>query len=125
MDKQRCSATVYDDEAVGRQCARNGKMKCGGKWYCSQHDPVAVQARDDARQADRDSERRWKKAQQAKERATAKFLADCESIVRRLAALWECKDLAEEHDAKLDALVGEAENVVVRHDIQHDKTMKA
>lgn len=45
-----CAERVYAEGAVfGGDCAREGKHREGGKWWCWQHCPSKVKARRDAR----------------------------------------------------------------------------
>lgn len=45
MMEYACSATVMSDRFYLSQCTRAGKVEREGKWYCRQHDPVAVAER--------------------------------------------------------------------------------
>lgn len=57
-DKPECSATVFGPRVHSWQCQRTGVIKRYGKWYCKQHDPEAVEARRQARDAEFDASRR-------------------------------------------------------------------
>ncbi len=48
--KHQCSEDMVRSTGVwGRyhQCVRNGKIERNGKWYCKQHDPVAIKKKRD------------------------------------------------------------------------------
>lgn len=46
-DKHQCCARVTNETGWhDHQCIRNGKVERDGKWYCGQHDPIAVEQRD-------------------------------------------------------------------------------
>jgi len=67
MAKERCSETVSDREIWHvHQCLRNGVVQREGKWYCKQHDPVAIKKRDAIRIAKYEKvweikEERWRR----------------------------------------------------------------
>ena len=44
-DRHECSATVFGPRVHSWQCVRSGVLQRKGKWYCRQHDPVAVETR--------------------------------------------------------------------------------
>jgi|ERR1051325_114764 hypothetical protein len=44
-DIQLCSATVFGERVHSWTCHRRGVVQRKGKWYCKQHDPVAVERR--------------------------------------------------------------------------------
>ncbi len=73
MVKERCSGTVSE---VGvwhsHQCSRKGVVLREGKWYCKQHDPVAVKKRVEEQRAKYDA--KWDKKQEGwrRDRATGK-----------------------------------------------------
>ena len=48
-----CSTNVYDRGCFGRshQCERAASVERAGKFFCKQHDPVAIKAKSDARTA--------------------------------------------------------------------------
>ncbi len=64
MAKERCSEQVRDGGMWPRhhQCLRNGVVLCDGKWYCKQHDPVAVEKRAEELRAKYDA--KWDKGQE-------------------------------------------------------------
>lgn len=49
----KCSERIHSGGYYQSTCSRNGKVERDGKWYCGQHDPVAVEERRAARS------RRW------------------------------------------------------------------
>ena len=53
---ERCCKRVYRDRR-SHPCSRNGYVERDGKWYCKQHDPEAVNAKDQARRRKWDWER--------------------------------------------------------------------
>ncbi len=56
-EKHQCEVRVMDDVSSRfHPCLRNGTVERGGKWYCFQHDPVALQERDETRRAKWDAE---------------------------------------------------------------------
>ena len=82
-----CSETGYDRFSWrGMQCARAGKVERDGKWYCKQHDPVAVAER----KAERD--RKWRAECDAKDAARAEakrqreLAAACVEAIKQIAA---------------------------------------
>lgn len=50
MTKHQCCQPVWDNFHKG-QCQRNGVIERDGKWYCKQHDPEAVKAKEEAKRA--------------------------------------------------------------------------
>ncbi|KKK56289.1 hypothetical protein LCGC14_3066000, partial [marine sediment metagenome] len=40
--KEQCSVSIYDPPISRHQCPRAGSVERDAKWYCWQHDPVAV-----------------------------------------------------------------------------------
>jgi uncharacterized Zn finger protein (UPF0148 family) len=56
-------------------CSNNAKYERDGKWYCGTHDPVAIKARDDARNEKWRIERAENKAQANEKDATEKLQA--------------------------------------------------
>lgn len=51
-EKPKCEKRIWRrDSFHSAACPNHGKVSRGGKWYCGMHDPVAVQARDDEREA--------------------------------------------------------------------------
>ena len=44
---QQCSHKSMFDGWHYRQCRRKGTAQREGQWYCFQHDPVAIKAKDD------------------------------------------------------------------------------
>ena len=55
-EKHTCREEVFRDYRF-RVCGKTAKYERDGKWYCSTHDPVAKQARDDKFSAKIDAER--------------------------------------------------------------------
>lgn len=61
---QRCCKRLYG--YIDRHCTRTGVVKREGKWYCKQHDPVAVSARIKKRDA------KWQAAWDARDTRQAR-----------------------------------------------------
>lgn len=81
--KNHCCGQVRSSDGWHTyRCSREGVIEREGKFYCRQHDPVAVKARHDARDAKWEAE--W--AAQTAARAAAKAAAERQA---RLAALAE------------------------------------
>lgn len=57
LTKPTCSATVFGERVHSWGCTRAGVIDRDGKWFCRQHDPEAVKARQTARSA------KWKAEQ--------------------------------------------------------------
>jgi uncharacterized Zn finger protein (UPF0148 family) len=56
-EKHQCSKRVYRGGYMGSTpCTRYGVVERNGKWYCRQHDPVAVAEHNAERQAKWDHE---------------------------------------------------------------------
>lgn len=84
-----CRASVW--HLYGHhQCHRRGviERKIDGKPYlfCRQHDPVAVQAKSDARQAKWDADAREREARYAREEQEGVALEACREACERIAA---------------------------------------
>lgn len=47
--KQHCCVTVYGERVTRWACQRYATVERKGKWYCTQHDPEKVKARNAAR----------------------------------------------------------------------------
>ena len=57
--KHPCAGRVHEEFGVGfRDCSRSGKYREGGKWWCAQHYPSKVKARNDARQKEWDDQQK-------------------------------------------------------------------
>jgi predicted NBD/HSP70 family sugar kinase len=84
-DSPRCSKRVWSGSWDKLPCSRRGVIERDGKWYCKQHDPVAVKERNDKNYAAMKSEweERDKRANRtlACERACA-GIADPEKAIR-------------------------------------------
>ncbi len=61
MAKERCSKQILLGtwSRHKHQCSYTGVVRRKGKWYCKQHDPVAVEKRAEERQAKYDA--KWDK----------------------------------------------------------------
>lgn len=72
---RRCCTRVYDGTFSGHMCQKAPKVERSGKWYCHVHDPIAVQEKNEIRQA------RWRAESEASnkryrlERAASEMLA--------------------------------------------------
>lgn len=53
---QPCASYVFGDRVQSWRCTRRGVVERNGKWWCSQHDPDAVKARQGAADAKRKAE---------------------------------------------------------------------
>lgn len=85
MSEQCCNRV--SDGWHSRQCTRSAKVERDGKWYCGQHDPVAIEAKDKARREKRDRE--WeeeRKARKEKERLEKQRDAAL-ALVKRIAEI--------------------------------------
>ena len=77
MSDVRCSKRVFSGRGVlGHPCSRKGVVERDGKMWCRQHDPVAEQAKRDAKHA------QWKAEREAKDARKA----DAERLAARLGA---------------------------------------
>lgn len=63
--ERSCAATVHGERLQSWGCQRKGVIERNHKWYCRQHDPDAVKARDDARR------QRWDDEQRTRDRTYA------------------------------------------------------
>lgn len=81
----RCDGRVHSGWRV-HQCARNGVVEHDGKFYCRQHDPVAVRQRDDARRAAWAAERNVEEAQRKEAARIAALRVDAAAALRKIAA---------------------------------------
>ena len=79
----KCSRRIYNGRGFSSACTRNGRVEREGKWYCGQHDPVAVAQRREALLEEWERQRR-SEAQRAAEVAEQKRRAD--AYPRLLAA---------------------------------------
>ncbi len=79
MAKERCSGRVRNKGTWPsfHHCSRYGIVQLEGKWYCNQHDPVAVKKRDDERDAKYEKE--WDKKEEHRRRDAAMKQA-CDGI---------------------------------------------
>lgn len=78
-DFSRCAASVPGEGGWWPgQCSRKPNHGPEGAW-CKQHDPIAVEAKRKARQADWDAE--W-----LKKKRTREFQSDCIAAIRSIAA---------------------------------------
>jgi hypothetical protein len=68
------------------QCARNGVVERDGKFYCKQHDPVAVRQRDADRSAAWDAQWAAKEAQRKEAARIAALQIDAVAALREIAA---------------------------------------
>lgn len=77
-DKYRCSETCHDANASFgeryRQCKRAGVVERDGKLYCRQHDPDAIEAKQEERRQRAREHNRLRRI----ERAAPALLAACE-----------------------------------------------
>lgn len=73
QNQNKCCAEVNRDGWHIGQCARSGVVFRDGKWYCKQHDPVAVKEKSDKRWEEfkkkSDQEREKRKRREACENA--------------------------------------------------------
>lgn len=53
--KQQCCVEVWG-EWRSHQCSRAGKIERDGKFYCGQHDPVAIKEKDEEKRRQREAE---------------------------------------------------------------------
>ena len=76
-EKHDCCASVSPGTYSFRhsKCSKTAKYERDGKWYCGTHDPVAIKARDDARNEKWRIERAENKAQANEKDATEKLQA--------------------------------------------------
>lgn len=67
-----CCTDVHNYFGVGfHPCGRRASVERNGKWYCGQHDPIAVQARMDKRHAEYDIKNKAEQKLYAKQKARA------------------------------------------------------
>ena len=71
MAKERCNEQIRDGGMWPRyhQCLRSGVVLRDGKWYCKQHNPVAVKKRAEELRAKYDA--KWDKEQEGWRRTKA------------------------------------------------------
>ncbi len=81
----RCDTRIYS-EFRSHPCTRNGAVERDGKFYCRQHDPVAVRQRDDARRAAWAAERNVEEAQRKEAARIAALQVDAVAALREIAA---------------------------------------
>lgn len=81
----RCDGRVHSGWRV-HQCARNGVVEHDGKFYCKQHDPVAVRQRDADRSAAWDAQWAAKEAQRKEAARIAALQTDAVAALREIAA---------------------------------------
>ena len=97
---RHCAAKVWNRHRWGSfPCSRMGVVERDGKFYCQQHDPVKVKAREE------DQTRKWNQKQSAREhtfacvQAIASIGGDPESVGDLREALFEAvKSLAHVRD---------------------------
>ena len=91
MEKVRCSAEVMGEGGWHRRpCARNGVIQRDGKWYCKQHDPVAVKKRMDDQKAQWEKEWEEDKKKRYRDRAMQKA---CEGVPTKVLEKISVKEL--------------------------------
>ena len=100
---QRCCQTIFGERVQSWQCTRAGKVGRDGKWYCKQHDPVAVKAKQEAWQAKWDAERKAQNAIWREGAALAKRLG-CGHITEFQRRLTITFDEAEQLIERLNAV---------------------
>ena len=81
----RCDTRIYS-EFRSHPCTRNGAVERDGKFYCRQHDPVAVRQRDDARRVAWAAERNVEEAQRKEAARIAALQVDAVAALREIAA---------------------------------------
>ena len=69
-DGPRCSKRVPSGGYHYRKCSRNGVVIRAGEWFCKQHDPVAIIAKEQERYNKAAARNSAAAAQRAKEEAT-------------------------------------------------------
>lgn len=84
----KCSEHVYHGSGCFsvHQCARNGVVERDGKFYCRQHDPVAVRQREDDRRAKWRGEWATEVAARKEADRLAALHADALAAIREIAA---------------------------------------
>lgn len=90
--EHQCQKHIYDGGSFrGYSCSRKGKVERNGRWYCNQHDPVAVAERD--KRKNEEWERQWeeKKVRRAEQEAQR---IDNERKLAAFPALVEACNLA-------------------------------
>ena len=80
---ENCSAGVWQGWR-SLSCSRKGKIERDGKWYCKQHDPVAIKARRD--ETDRKYREHWQKLRDAQkvDKANQHKLATYDELLEAL-----------------------------------------
>ena len=89
-ERHWCPKTVGDNTMRGHPCGRPARVERAGKWWCAQHDPEAVKARQVARDRAWDEQRAAARAEAERQfahRAERERLADAAEGL--LAALKE------------------------------------
>ena len=69
----QCSYKSCFGEWNVRNCLRKGKVQREGEWYCKQHDPVAVKAKQDAEKAKYQAQHKRQKEDYARRQALEKL----------------------------------------------------
>lgn len=72
----QCSATVFGPRVHNWSCNRRGVVQREGQWFCKQHDPKAVKARQSTREGQRKDH----------EREQAEILDECRRAAAELGA---------------------------------------
>ena len=121
--EERCCKQLLSGYDVSR-CFRRGVVERDGERYCKQHDPVAVEARADARQAQWDAKR---KAQQETAARAAQRTALLEEVRIRFfdVANWPDYTGSRADGGRILAYREEARNLRRRWDALHAEEAKA
>ena len=112
MSSEKCSKMRMDGFHRVR-CSRNGKVERGGKWYCKQHDPVAVEERRVVRQ--REWEAKWEADREA-DRVAAERRAREKACAAALSGVPDPAALLGEVRRELGRMAVFAERVVRSRD---------
>jgi len=91
-DAKCCKRVLSPSGFVGHRCGKRAKVERNGKFYCGIHDPVAVQAKRDARNAKWDAQREASERQyerHARIRAARDAVVSMAQLAARQHATWD------------------------------------
>lgn len=102
---RQCSATVFGPRVHSWQCVRKAVVARNGKWFCRQHDPEAVAAKDKAKAEARREQQRASDAIEMRGQALLRALG-----IRGGGVVFSSRTYVE----KITIPFGEAEDLVRR-----------
>lgn len=85
MTNNQCSVIVWSKGDWHRhQCTRKGVNQEEGKWFCKQHTPSIIKAKDDKRSVERDKEYEEAKKKRERKDNMEQDLTDAINLLRRI-----------------------------------------